>query len=498
MGYLGRRIGLSQDNGDSNPGAAGGAVGGGLLDLFSNGYFERQGDIYNAPGLPPPSPAGLTATGGVISDYTSGSDVYRAHIFTSSGALNVTALGTFGNTIEYLVIGGGGAGGSDPGNNGASGGGAAGGYRTSLPEGPGGPSPSAESTITASVQPYTITVGGGGGANGTVGVPGSPGNPSTFSTVTSQGGGGGGAAYVSTAPWNGDGRGGGSGGGAGSQSTTSQVAGAGNRVTDPDGPAPNQGYPGGLGYSGPTGTNNQRSGGGGGASTAGIAANSGTPTNGGGGAGKTSTITGTSTNYAGGGTSSNDSNQVPAGNNPGAPYGGGSSGNLPGGYDGVTGDYATGGGGAGNGWDSHPSPAALGGNGGSGIIVVRYKIAQLTATAKATGGAISFYGSKTIHAFTNSGAFNNTSGSPLACEYVIIGGGGGGGGQFGGGGGAGAYITGSNTFAPSNNTTITIGGGGKAGFSGNIATTDGGKQGSQTEVDGVFTAKGGGLSLIHI
>ena len=67
MGYLGRRIGLSQDQGDSNPGAAGGAVGGGILDLFTNGYFERQGDIYNAPGVPPPPPSGLTATGGVIS-----------------------------------------------------------------------------------------------------------------------------------------------------------------------------------------------------------------------------------------------------------------------------------------------------------------------------------------------------------------------------------------------------------------------------------------------
>ena len=84
MGYLGRRIGLSQDNGDSNPGAAGGAVGGGLLDLFAHGYFERQGDLYNDPGA---SPGIMGATGGVISDYTSGSDVYRAHIFTSSGAL---------------------------------------------------------------------------------------------------------------------------------------------------------------------------------------------------------------------------------------------------------------------------------------------------------------------------------------------------------------------------------------------------------------------------
>ena len=118
MGYLGRRIGLSQDNGDSNPGAAGGAVGGGLLDLFAHGYFERQGDLYNAPGAPP---SGLTATGGVISDYTSGSDVYRAHVFTSSGALNVTALGDFGDTVEYLVVAGGGGGGQRGGGGGGAG-----------------------------------------------------------------------------------------------------------------------------------------------------------------------------------------------------------------------------------------------------------------------------------------------------------------------------------------------------------------------------------------
>ena len=41
MGYLGRRIGKSQNQGDSNPGGANGAVGGGILDLFANGYFEQ-------------------------------------------------------------------------------------------------------------------------------------------------------------------------------------------------------------------------------------------------------------------------------------------------------------------------------------------------------------------------------------------------------------------------------------------------------------------------
>ena len=115
MGYLGRRIGLSQDQGDSNPGAANGAVGGGILDLFESGYFERQDKNYNFPGITP-VPAGLTATGGVISDYTVGSDVYRAHVFTSTGTFEVTELSTdYPNAIDYLVVagGGGGAGGAD-------------------------------------------------------------------------------------------------------------------------------------------------------------------------------------------------------------------------------------------------------------------------------------------------------------------------------------------------------------------------------------------------
>ena len=106
MGYLGRRIGKAQDQGDSNPGGADGAVGGGILDLFSNGYFERQGDIYNAPGLPPPT--GIEASGGVISDYTVGPVVYRAHIFTSTGEFDVSAIGSYGAGVEYLLVAGGG------------------------------------------------------------------------------------------------------------------------------------------------------------------------------------------------------------------------------------------------------------------------------------------------------------------------------------------------------------------------------------------------------
>ena len=67
-----------------------------------------------------PLPSGLTATGGVISDYTDGPAVYRAHIFTSSGTFDVTAPGTLGDTVEYLVVAGGGSG---PHNSGGGAGG---------------------------------------------------------------------------------------------------------------------------------------------------------------------------------------------------------------------------------------------------------------------------------------------------------------------------------------------------------------------------------------
>ena len=45
-----------------------------------------------------------------------------------------------------------------------------------------------------------------------------------------------------------------------------------------------------------------------------------------------------------------------------------------------------------------------GGNGGSGVVVLRYQMGQL-ATKKATGGLVSFYGSKTIHTFTKTWNF---------------------------------------------------------------------------------------------
>ena len=87
-----------------------------LLEYFRN-TFARGGGGTN---FVPPIPSGLTATGGVISDYTDGPAVYRAHIFTSSGTFSVTAPGTFGDTVEYLVVAGGGGGGADDGGGGGA------------------------------------------------------------------------------------------------------------------------------------------------------------------------------------------------------------------------------------------------------------------------------------------------------------------------------------------------------------------------------------------
>ena len=110
--------------------------------------------IYNAIGLPP---SGMSATGGTIADYVSGSDVYRVHVFTTSGTFVVSKLSTddnLGNNIEYLVVAGGGGGGDDD-----AGGGGAGGFRTNLT---GHPVKAADYTCQCwNIYSHT-TIGGGG------------------------------------------------------------------------------------------------------------------------------------------------------------------------------------------------------------------------------------------------------------------------------------------------------------------------------------------------
>ena len=86
-----------------------------FIDYLAKTGTDASGEIL---------PSGLTATGGVISDYTDpgSGNIYRSHIFTSSGTFSVSALGSYGSNVEYLVVAGGGGGGNYSGDAAAIGG----------------------------------------------------------------------------------------------------------------------------------------------------------------------------------------------------------------------------------------------------------------------------------------------------------------------------------------------------------------------------------------
>jgi hypothetical protein len=347
---------------------------------------STQGWLVTDSGLQSESPTAsyVTATGGTIT--TSGD--YRIHTFTGPGALCVSNAGNAsGSTeIEYIVVGGGG---SMPGinyNNTPAGGGGAGGFRFASPSlapltYPAKPL-AAPAAITASVASFPIVIGAGG-TGGAAGPPagqaGTDGSPASFSTITSAGGGPGG--YASTPGSNG-----GSGGGQGDHPGG---FGAGN--TPPV--SPSQGNPGGMSVTNPSnpapGNGSTGTGGGGGAIEAGAnaGANPTNPTSGGGkggdGAGVPNAF-GTSgqncgSNYyfaGGGGGGVYIPNPAPAPGGPGGLGGGGAGGVGPPGpsRQGTAGTANTGGGGGAPGASCSPTTQDNGGkNGGSGIVVIRYK-----------------------------------------------------------------------------------------------------------------------------
>ena len=291
----------------------------------------------------------VAATGGTIT--TSGD--FKIHTFTGPGTFCVSNAGNASGstTLEYIVVAGGGAGGVN-----RRGGGGAGGFRFASPSLAPATYPAkplaAPAGITAAVQAYPITVGSG--ATGSNSCTTNDGSNSVFSTITSTGGGG---AWTKTPSAAGDGGPGGSGGG-GYEAPGS--GGSGN--TPPVSPA--QGTDGGTGGSG--GSNS--GGGGGGALVAGTnqdSSNPGAP--GGNGAGVPNAF-GTSgqncgsfyyfSGGGGGGTS-------PAGSASTGGLGGGGAGNTSG--NGTAGTTNTGGGGGGAG------QGGCGSNGGSGIVIIRYK-----------------------------------------------------------------------------------------------------------------------------
>ena len=306
-------------------------------------------------------PPFVDATGGTVT--TSGDD--RIHTFTGDGNFVVSNAGKSAgsNTVNYLVVAGGGSGGN------FGGGGGAGGLRSNYP------SP-ATGGLSVPVATYPITVGAGGASQtGPAYGRGNDGSNTIFSTITSEGGGGGGT-YWPGPPTSGNnvGRDGGSGGGGGvieqprATSTVPGSAGSGN--TPPV--SPSQGNPGGIGTRRTgTGTNDYGGGGGGGghnaAGSAGTANDGPSPAGpasggagGAGGAGSPNQVNGSNVTYAGGGGGT-------FGASGGA--GGGGTGATNSSSGGTAGTANTGGGGGASRAGSQPSGA-----GGSGVVIIRYKI----------------------------------------------------------------------------------------------------------------------------
>lgn len=276
--------------------------------FFANNFTGETVFQYTAS-----TPYDLSSTtyASISQTVTGGSDM-RGMQFGVEGALDV----------EYWVVAGGGGGGFDAGG----GGGAGGLLNTTLK--------------VAAGATYTVTVGAGGTGSSATGVVGSSGGNSAFAFRATGGGGGG---SISNTP----GVNGGSGGGArqGSSSGGSGIAGQGNA--------------GGGGGSGGS------SGGGGGADSAG-AVGSVVGVRPDGGQSRANLWSGSSVYYAGGGGGGSDAASYPYGLGGGG--GAGDGGDKAGTVNATSATANSGGGGGGGGGGG----TRIGGNGGSGIVMVRY------------------------------------------------------------------------------------------------------------------------------
>ena len=332
---------------------------------------STQGWLVTDSGLQSESPtaAYIAATGGTVSTVCTN---FKVHTFTGPGTFCVSAAGNAAgsNTVEYLVVAGGGGGSAAC----IGGGGGAGGFRFAAPTlapltYPAKPL-AAPANLPVSVQPYTIAVGGGGAgainsSNGNTSPKGGNGSVSTFSTITSTGGGGGGGQTVVP----GDGEPGGSGGG-------SQYTGTGGSGNTPP-VSPPQGNDGGS--NNPASPGPAYGGAAGGGAIAAGARGSGSAGGDGGAGGGLPNAFGTSgqncgSNYyfSGGGGGATEASPVPQGGLGGGANGGYGGGSAPSanrtGQDATT---NTGGGGGGT-CAGGPGPF-VGGAGGSGIVIIRYK-----------------------------------------------------------------------------------------------------------------------------
>jgi hypothetical protein len=315
-------------------------------------------------------PAFITATGGTITTVCTN---YKVHTFTGPGTFTVCSTGNplGSDEISYMIVAGGGAGGRGAtGSSNAGAGGGAGGFREGkTPQCTYTASPlvctsGSNNGVPVTAQGYPIVIGAGGTAapwpaNFPTLSPAADGNgnPSSGFSLTSTAGGGG---ANRTQPTQFSGAPGGSGGGA----ISCGSGGAGN--TPPV--SPPQGSNGGAGPL-------PASSAGGGGATSGAAGipgptHSSNPAGTPGGAGATTSINGSPTAFAGGGGGgSGGSTPEPAGGGAGG-TGGGGTGSTNNQGNNTAGTTNTGGGGGGGGGQN---PGSQGKNGGSGIVIIRYK-----------------------------------------------------------------------------------------------------------------------------
>jgi hypothetical protein len=316
---------------------------------------------------------------------------YRVLALTAGGG---TWTPTFTGTVDVLVVGGGGGGGFQVG-----GGGGAGGliYRSSL------------SVTSGSGITYYVGEGGrGAGWAGTGEANNSPsdlvafgGQDSYFGSLTAKGGGAGanhntGARTGPIGPYDGLGQAGGSGGGgAGDSASRNRAGGTGNQSSQ----AGDSGSFG-FGTNGGTGLASSWAGGGGGGA-GGAGSNATSNTGGPGGVGKDysaqfGTTYGQSGFFAGGGggcSSGGSGTPAVAGGNGGGGRGFANNGTeLGGGTTGGDGTVNTGGGGGGV---RDGAPYTRAGNGGSGIILIRYLVSAETTPTRYTLSATDADGTAT-------------------------------------------------------------------------------------------------------
>lgn len=382
----------------------------------------------------------------------SSDSAYRIHTFRLDGTLTVSQPGK----VDILLVGGGGGGG---GGAGGGGGGGAVKILTGI-------------SLAAGEHNVVVGLGGNGGTGSGNGLPG--GDSSVDTEYVAGGGGAGGGGWRSGPASVGPG-----GGGSGSAGTgnTPVYRNGGVSSDDPT-------LVGGRGYSPNDGwTGTTMGGGGAGAGGPGVDAYVDGEWLGTGGPGAVCNFSGEEVVYGGGGGGGGMRVR-------GLGRDGGADGcvakTTPSAPGGSAEDNTGGGGGGGSCWSQS---YGAGGNGGSGIVIIRYAIDPDSAFDTVTGGEITLDGEDEIHTFREDGQLTVT-GMGFVEVLLVAGGGGGGSADCGGGGGGGGGVIYRQHIVLTDDTfDIVVGKGGSGGDSDTKAP---GENGGDTAAFGLTAIGGGG------